>query len=175
MRSAKAMCCSGVNRWSRKKITPCSLNACRMSAAASASRPLDKSMPRSSAPSAPDVGRTSNRVLRIAATLIRALDLRLADHPGIFFGIRRIELGDLAEAHRLDRLQRLLRQRLSDPWTLERLDETKRDLVDDRLRGGARNRVAVPRHDIDLRVSGLAHRRHIRRAKAAGGADRKST
>src|SRR6516225_9513840 len=41
------------------------VNACRISAAPSASGGSDRSMPSSSAPSAPDVGRTSNRVFRM--------------------------------------------------------------------------------------------------------------
>src|SRR5262249_56351716 len=82
-----------------------------------------KSTPRSSAPSAPDVGLTSNRVFRMAVApvgqfslvrkpsklrgLLRQFDIRLVDHLGISRGVRGIEICKLAGAHRFECLQAL--------------------------------------------------------------------
>ena len=53
---------------------------------------------------------------------------------------------------RLHRFERLLLQKLADFRAPERLDETGSDPVDDPLRRAARHRIAIPRHDVDLRA-----------------------
>src|ERR1041385_2843829 len=113
-----------------------------MSPTASASS-ADRSTPRSSAPSAPEVGRTSNRVLRIPVSLFGSPHPCVADHLGIFFGVRRIKPGKLLSAHRLHRLQRLLLEQLAHPRTFHHFDEPGEDFLHHPTRRGARGRVGV--------------------------------
>ena len=54
----KARCCSGVSCWSRKKITPCSPKAWRISASAGSGGASARSTPPISAPTSADKGST---------------------------------------------------------------------------------------------------------------------
>jgi hypothetical protein len=65
-RAAKAMCCSGVSFWSRKKITPYCAKLRRISSKAPGAIGAARSMPRISAPRPPESGCTSIELLRMA-------------------------------------------------------------------------------------------------------------
>ena len=76
-RPAKAMCSSGVIFWSRKKITPYSFRAPRISSVSACDKGLARSTPWISAPRAPEVGRTSKWELRILRSSIVILIIRI--------------------------------------------------------------------------------------------------
>src|SRR5262249_49039689 len=98
------------------------------------------------------------------------LDIRLADDPGVFLGVRRIEFRKLSGTHRLDRLQGLLLQRVPDARNVHHFVETGDDLVDDRPRCAAWGAGGLPHHDNGPRVARRAYRRHVRQERRADSA-----
>src|SRR3954463_2887068 len=160
MARAKARSPAGASFWPRKKMTWCSRNACLTSFS---EKFFDRSTSTISAPSAPEIGRTSS------GTLLLELDVGVADHAAVALLLAPQERRHLVRRHRrgfeAEREIAFLEVRRVH-GLLHFAGEAHQDF----FRRASRSAIADPGTDVIAgQVRGFCKRRHIRHRRRAAG------